>query len=316
MPLGYGSARFGGSRRMSFLRKPHLNALASKRAILIAGPTASGKSRLAMEIASATGGIVVNADALQVYSCWRILTARPTPQDEAKLPHSLYGHVQRRQKYSVGAWLKEIGRLLEEPADAPRVIVGGTGLYFSALAEGLSYIPEIPADVSSESADALSKRGLEGLLSDLAANDPSSLSRIDRSNTARVRRAWEVWRSTGRGLAFWQSVPGTPLLRNEDCERLVLSPDRSLLDCRIRRRLEEMLDIGLLEECEAAMDEWDSSLPSSRAIGAKQFLAHLNGRCTLEDAVESTAVATRQYAKRQRTWFRNRMKDWNWLETR
>ena len=295
------------------MSKPNRDALSSKRAILIAGPTASGKSRLAMEIAFATGGTVVNADALQVYSCWRILTARPTPQDEARLPHALYGHVQRKQKYSVGTWLKEVGRMLEEPADTPRVIVGGTGLYLTAITEGLSFIPQIPAEISAECADALSNRGLDGLLRDLEANDPSSLSRIDRSNAVRVRRAWEIWRSTGRGIAYWQSVPGTPLLRNEECERLVLSPDRGVLDRRIRRRLDEMLALGLLEECEAAMDNWDSSLPSSQAIGARQFLAHLNGSCSLEDAVEMTAIATRQYAKRQRTWFRNRMKDWNWL---
>ncbi|MDE0532947.1 MAG: tRNA (adenosine(37)-N6)-dimethylallyltransferase MiaA [Albidovulum sp.] len=313
MPRSGLSLHSPDSRKLPALYEPELKHLSAKRAILIAGPTASGKSQLAMKIASALGGMIVNADALQVYSCWRILTARPTPQDEAKVPHSLYGHVQRTEKYSVGAWLKEIERLLSETTATPIVIVGGTGLYFTALTDGFSFIPAVPRSVTTECDDAVSERGLEGLLRDLAENDAESLSRIDRSNAARVRRAWEVWRSTGRGIAYWQSLPGTPVLKVDECERLVLNPERDSLARRIGIRLETMLDHGLIEECKAAVGEWDPSLPSSRAIGAKQFISHLAGELSLDEAIELTEIATRQYAKRQRTWFRNRMKGWNWI---
>ncbi|MCY4463487.1 MAG: tRNA (adenosine(37)-N6)-dimethylallyltransferase MiaA [Albidovulum sp.] len=288
--------------------------LSSKRAVLLAGPTASGKSRLAMEIAMATGGTIVNADALQVYSCWRILTARPTADDEATAPHALYGHVARQDKYSVGNWLVEVERLLLQPDIAPLIVVGGTGLYFTALTEGFSYIPPLDPSVSRASADEMSKRGLEGLIRDLESNDPESLARIDPSNTARVRRAWEVWHGTGRGMAYWQSAPPMPLLRPADCKSIVLCLDRNLLARRIEERLEVMLELGLLEECRAALINWNPSLQSSQAIGAKQFIAHLNGELSLENAAELTAIATRQFAKRQRTWFRNRMKHWAWLE--
>jgi tRNA dimethylallyltransferase len=270
--------------------------------VLIAGPTASGKSALAMEIAARDGRTVVNADALQVYGNWRILTARPSLAEEAALPHALYGHVPRERAYSVGEWLRDLEPLL----DRKMVIVGGTGLYFRALTEGLAEIPPIPPEVRAE-ADARRAEGLTALLADL---DPETRARIDRQNPMRVQRAWEVLRATGRGLAAWQAATGPALLPLSRVEALVLVPDVPWLDARIARRFRAMLEAGALEEARAEWPHWDPARPSSQAIGAAELIAHLEGRITL-DAAETAAVrASRQYAKRQRTWFRARMRDW------
>ena len=270
--------------------------------MLIAGPTASGKSALAMEIAARDGRVVVNADALQVYGCWRVLTARPSLMDEAALPHALYGHVGRDEVYSVGHWLRQVGQLLDRPV----VIVGGTGLYFSALTEGLAPVPQIPAQVRAE-ADALRLGDLAAMRAGL---DAATAARIDLANPARVQRAWEVLRATGRGLAAWQAAAAAPLLPVAGAEALVLRPDVAWLDARIKRRFSAMLDGGALPEVAAEMALWDAAHPSARAIGAAELRDYLMGRVTLPQAEAAAGLATRQYAKRQRTWFRSRMKDW------
>lgn len=274
------------------------------RPVLIAGPTASGKSALALRIVREQGGVIVNADALQVYGCWQVLTARPAVDELAQVPHLLYGHVARDQSYSVGHWLREVADVL---ASGRRpVIVGGTGLYFSALTQGLAEIPPTPAEVRRE-ADA---RMQDAMLEDL---DSPTRARIDTRNPARVQRAWEVLRATGRGLADWQEDTGPALLPLSQVTALVIRPDPDWLGQRIDRRFAQMVQQGALEEVHANLPHWDPAAPWARAIGAPELAAHLQGHASLPDAVAAACTATRQYAKRQRTWFRNRMRDWHAL---
>lgn len=271
--------------------------------VLIAGPTASGKSALAMEIAARDGRVIVNADALQVYGCWRVLSARPSLADEAALPHALYGHISRDQPWSVGHWLREVQGYVQRPV----VIVGGTGLYFSALTEGLAEIPPTPPELR---ALADQRRTAEGIAALLAELDADTAARIDRANPARVQRAWEVLAATGRGLADWQDRTGPAILPLAACEALVIRPDVDWLDARIARRFNMMLDEGALEEARAALPHWDAAQPWAKAIGAPELIAYLRGEISLGEARDAATLASRQYAKRQRTWFRSRMKAW------
>lgn len=271
--------------------------------VLIAGPTASGKSALAMELAARDGRLIVNADALQVYSNWRVLTARPSAEDEAALPHALYGHIGRDQPYSVGHWLREVAPLLLHPV----VIVGGTGLNFNALTRGLAEIPDVPPEVRAEADARLAAEGREALLAEL---DPATRARTDPLNPVRVQRAWEVWRATGRGLASWQDETPPPLLPLDRAEALVLEPDVPWLNARIDRRFHQMLTEGALDEARANLPGWDPRRPSAKAIGGPELIAHLKGEMSLETATEAATLASRQYAKRQRTWFRSNMKTW------
>jgi len=280
--------------------------IAPDRPVLIAGPTASGKSALAMEIARTQGGVIVNADALQVYENWKILSARPSPEDEAAVPHRLYGHVGARTPYSTGHWLREVAAILK--ARARPIIVGGTGLYFSALTEGLAEIPATPAAIRAEADHLLASRGLAPLL---AALDPTTLARIDTRNPMRVQRAWEVQRATGRGLAAWQDDTPPPLLPLDACTPLLITADKDWLGARIARRFDAMLAAGALDEARANLPHWDPALPSMKAIGAPELIAYLRGEMTLDQAREAATIATRQYAKRQRTWFRARMRAWH-----
>jgi tRNA dimethylallyltransferase len=280
-----------------------ISGISREAPVLIAGPTASGKSALAMEIAARDGRVVVNADALQVYGCWRVLTARPSLADEAALPHALYGHVGRQESYSTGRWLREVVPFLAKPV----VIVGGTGLNFSALTEGLADIPAVPPEVRAE-ADA--RVAIEGFAALRAELDAATLARIDPRNGARVQRAWEVLRSTGRGLAAWQDETPAPALPLAQAEALVLRPEVGWLDSRITRRFHAMLEAGALEEARAALPDWQPRLPSSRAIGAPEFINFLQAKSTLSEAIDASILASRRYAKRQRTWFRSRMGAW------
>lgn len=278
-----------------------INTLSPERPVLIAGPTASGKSALALAIAARQGGRIVNADALQVFSNWRILTARPSPEEEAQAPHALYGHVPGDAPYSVGHWLREIAPLLRS---GPRpIVVGGTGLYFTALTEGLAEIPATPPDIRAEG-DALPLAAL------LAALDPEQKARIDRANRARVQRAWEVARATGRPLWRWQEETPPPLLPLSAAQPLLVEAPKDWLTPRIERRFAAMLAAGALEEARANLPGWNPALPSARAIGAPELIAHLMGEITLDEAARRAVISTRQYAKRQRSWFRARMKAW------
>lgn len=278
---------------------------AADRPVLLAGPTASGKSALALAIAQAQDRVVINADALQVYDCWRILTARPAPDEMQGVPHLLYGHVARDQPYSVGHWLRELAGLLQRHP-AP-VIVGGTGLYFTALTQGLATVPPIPEAVRAAAGARLHDAGAGALLAEL---DPATRARIDTANPARIRRAWEVQAATGRGLASWQDETGPPLLPLNRVEALVIEAGRDWLAVRIDSRFDAMMAAGALEEVRRELAFWDPARPSARAIGAAELVAHLRGELDLAAAVEAAKQASRQYAKRQRTWFRNRMRDW------
>ena len=267
--------------------------------VLIAGPTASGKSSLALRIAQAQGGIVVNADALQVYEGWRILTARPSQEDEALAPHRLYGHVPRDRPYSVGDWIRDVTPLLTQRL----IIVGGTGLYFTALTEGLADIPDIPNEIRSH-ADTLA---LEQMLADL---DQVTRQKIDQANRVRVQRAWEVQKATGRSLLEWQQVVAHPTLEMKDCTALLLRAPKDWLTPRIEARFDQMLDHGVLSEAAMALPTWNPNDPSSKAIGAKELISHLQNGLALKDVRDAIVIATRQYAKRQRTWFNKRMGNW------
>jgi tRNA dimethylallyltransferase len=272
--------------------------------VLLAGPTASGKSALAMQLAARDNRLIVNADALQVYENWRILTARPSPADEVALPHALYGHIGREQPYSVGHWLREVTPLLARPV----VIVGGTGLNFNALTRGLAEIPDTPPEIRAEADSRMQAEGRTVLLSEL---DPETAARIDPLNPVRVQRAWEVQRATGRGLASWQDDTPPPLLPLTDAQALVLVPEVDWLDARIAHRFAQMLTDGALDEARANLPDWDPRRPSSKAIGGPELIAHLRGEITLEDATVAATLASRQYAKRQRTWFRSNMATWS-----
>lgn len=274
------------------------------RPVLIAGPTASGKSALALAIAETGGGVVVNADALQVYADWRVLSARPSAEEEARAPHALYGHVGRETTYSVGHWLREVAPLLDGPRP---IVVGGTGLYFSALTEGLAEIPATPPEIRAQ-ADAIA-------LPDLVAGlDAETRGRIDLANRARVQRAWEVLRATGRGIAAWQADTPPPLLPLSRAQPIVLRPDPAWLNARIARRFDAMLQEGALDEARAALPHWQPAAPWARAIGAPELVAHLRGKTDLATARETAIIASRQYAKRQRSWFRSRMGEWRGLD--
>ncbi|MCO6382012.1 tRNA (adenosine(37)-N6)-dimethylallyltransferase MiaA [Oceanicola sp. 502str15] len=279
-------------------------SLDAERPVLIAGPTASGKSALALEIAARSGGRIINADALQVFANWRVLTARPSPQEEAQAPHALYGHVPGHESYSVGHWLRDIAPLLES---GPRpIVVGGTGLYFTALTEGLAQIPEVPATLRAE-ADALPLPAL------LDALDETQKARIDCANRARVQRAFEVLRATGTPLWRWQDETPAPLLPRATAQPFLIDAPREWLTPRIERRFSQMLQAGALEEARANLPGWSPALPASKAIGAPELIAHLQGEISLEAAAERAKISTRQYAKRQRSWFRARMKTWQTL---
>ena len=278
-----------------------LSSLDPARPVLIAGPTASGKSALALEIARRQGGEIVNADASQVYDCWRILTARPLPEEEAEVPHHLYGHVSAQDAYSAGHWLREVSGVLD--TGFRPIFTGGTGLYFLALTQGLAEIPATPLAVRLEG-DSLPLATL------VAGLDASTAEKTDLANRARVQRAWEVLRATGRGLADWQAQTDAPRLPLPPAQGIVFDVDREWLNDRISRRFDAMLAAGALEEARAVWPHYDPSLPAHRAIGAPELIALLEGKMTRDEARDRAVTATRQFAKRQRTWFRSKMQGW------
>lgn len=286
-----------------------IKTIPDARPVLIAGPTASGKSDLAARIVAKGGGVVVNADALQVYDCWRVLTARPSLTEEAALPHRLYGHIGRDTPYSVGHWLREVEAVIA--TGLRPVIVGGTGLYFSALTMGLAEIPPTPAQTRQIADARMEHEGAAALLAEL---DAKTVARIDILNPARVQRAWEVLHATGRGLADWQDQTGPALLPLAQVEPFVLRPPVHWLNARIDRRFDQMMGEGALEEVAAELPFWQPTRASARAIGAPELIAHLRGDLDLHAAVDQAKLASRQYAKRQRTWFRNRMNGWQPLD--
>ncbi|WP_299818714.1 tRNA (adenosine(37)-N6)-dimethylallyltransferase MiaA [uncultured Jannaschia sp.] len=282
-----------------------LASIPADRPVLLAGPTASGKSALAGAIARTGGGRIVNADALQVFADWRVLTARPAPEEEAEAPHALYGHVEWTRAYSVGDWLRDVAPILRA---GPRpIVVGGTGLYFRALTEGLAGIPPTPPEIRAEAEARLAAIGLDALGRELSADVRADL---DLANPMRVLRAWEVARATGRSIRDWQADTPPPLLPLRGATPLVIDAPKAWLDPRIARRFDAMLAAGALAEARAVLPRWDPALNAAQAIGAAELVAHLRGGIDLDTARDRAVLATRRYAKRQRTWFRARMRDW------
>ena len=282
-----------------------ISQISPEQPVLIAGPTASGKSALALEIATRQGGVILNADAIQVFANWRVLTARPSLEDEAQAQHLLYGHIAGDAEYSVGHWLREVAPLL---AGQRPIIVGGTGLYFTALTQGLANIPATPPEVRALADQRLLEEGRDALLAEL---DAETRAAIDTLNPMRVQRAWEVLHSTGKGIRAWQAETPPPLLPLAAAFPVLFDVDKDWLNTRIARRFDLMLDQGALAEAEANLPDWDPSHLSAKAIGAPELIAHLQGNMSLDQAREAATIATRQFAKRQRTWFRSKMKDWH-----
>jgi tRNA dimethylallyltransferase len=280
-------------------------SLNEARPILIAGATASGKSALAIKIAKKLGGVIINADAMQVYEGWKILTARPTKQDQRNVSHLLYGHVDNKEAYSVGDWLRQVTPLLD--GNHRPIIVGGTGLYFRALTEGLANIPKIPEKYKKKSSELIQNGKMLDMVADF---DEATRSKIDLQNPVRVARAWEVLQATGKSIVSWQADTPPPILNINKCDAILMHSSTHWLNERIKIRFEAMLDKGVLEEITENSQSWDPQLQSSQAIGATQLIEYNLGRISIEKATELAVIASRQYAKRQKTWFRKRMENW------
>jgi tRNA dimethylallyltransferase len=282
-------------------------------AVLIAGPTASGKSAAALALAERIGGTIVNTDSMQVYREARILTARPSDEDMARAPHLLYGHVSVHEPYSVARYQADAIQALAAVRTAKRVPIftGGTGLYFGALTEGLAEIPYVPADIRAKAHARFDEIGADAFFAELVVRDPDT--RLRASDRQRVLRAYEVLEATGRPLAHWQKNAGTAVLDGLEVARFVISPSRAELHRRIDTRFETMLASGAMDEA-AALGEIDPALPSAKILGRRELLAFRAGALDLPAAKTAVQAATRQYAKRQFTWFRHRMADWQWIE--
>jgi len=288
------------------------------KAILIAGPTASGKSALALELAEKLGGTIINADSMQVYRDLRIITARPTPDEEARAPHRLYGHVEAAENYSVGRWCIDIRAELAEAERAKRtaIVVGGTGLYFKALTGGLAAVPAIPAEIRAAVRARLEAEGAAALHAELARRDPAMAARLKPGDRARIARALEVIEATGRSLAAWQSEGMPAIFDPAQASKIFLNPDRTELYRRIEARFDAMLAAGALEEVRAlAARGIDPLLPAMKAHGVPWLRRHLRGEIGLEKAAEEAKKDTRRYTKRQLTWFRHQMPGWIWVES-
>ena len=289
-----------------------------RNAILIAGPTASGKSRLALELAETLGGTVVNADSMQVYSVLDVLTARPSAEEMRRAPHLLYGHVVPDTAYSTGAWMRDVVSLADNGklSDGPPIFVGGTGLYFRALEEGISEMPDIPKAIRERWRYELAERGADKLHRILMREDPEVAMTLRAGDGQRIVRALEVLEASGRSILKWQAERGRPLIDRNSALFFVIEPDRAELVARIDRRFDGMIDAGALEEVKAiAALNLDPQLPAMKAIGVRELSAALRGETGMGEAIERAKIATRQYAKRQSTWFRHQLGP-HWLRLR
>jgi tRNA dimethylallyltransferase len=284
--------------------------------VLIAGPTASGKSALALALAEATGGVIINTDSMQVYRDLRIITARPTLAEEAQVPHRLYGHVDAAVNFSAGSWVSDAAAALSEARAQNRlpIFTGGSGLYFKALTRGLSAVPPIPAEMRESVRARLERFGVEALHAELGQRDPASAERLKPRDRTRIARALEVVEATGRSLTDWHREGLPPLLPPGAFSALFLAPEREQLYARIDARFEAMLAAGALEEVAAlGVRRLDPLLPAMKAHGVPALLAHLRGEITLEAAAEIGRADTRHYAKRQFTWFRHQLPEFEWI---
>ncbi len=287
-----------------------------RHAVLIAGPTASGKSALALERARASGGLIINADSMQVYDTLRVVTARPSAEEEAQAEHQLYGVVPTSQRFSTGQWVRAVD-VIAAAADTKRelIFVGGTGLYFDALINGFADVPDVPDTVALDVQHEVQALDETGRMALLMAEDPITAGRLAVADPQRVIRALAVKRATGRALSSFQQDQQPGLLADWFLERMVLWPERDLLRVRIARRFETMFESGAVDEVRALLGQGlDPSLPAMKAIGVPEISGWLAGQMSEDEAIERATIATHQYAKRQRTWFRNRMGDWPRIE--
>lgn len=282
-----------------------------KRALLIAGPTASGKSAIASDIAARHRGVIINTDALQMYAQLRILSARPSVAEEQRLPHRLYGTIEAQERYSVGRWLEDVAPVLQEvwAADQLPIFVGGTGLYFKGLEEGIAPVPDIPDEVRVQVAAWYAAEGVDGLHRRLGGTDPKP------ADQHRLIRALEVQEATGRSLKRWQDARTTALLGDAQVVRAFLMPDRQVAYARCEDRFDQMVAAGALEEVRALLDlKLDPELPAMKAIGVSELSQYLSGEMSLDDASALAKMQTRRYVKRQFTWYRSQMTGWPGLE--
>jgi tRNA dimethylallyltransferase len=281
-----------------------------RNAVLIAGPTASGKSALALKMAQERGGVVVNSDSMQVYSVLNLLTARPSERELAAAPHLLYGHVHPSSPWSTGAWLRDVETLMRRGtfADRTAVFVGGTGLYFHALLGGLAQMPDIPAHLRERWRYRLAEEGASTLHVLLLREDPETAARLAPSDGQRIVRALEVLEATGRSIRSWQAGRGRQLVDPDSATKLAIEPDRQELGQRIDRRFDRMMAEGAMEEVRELLGlGLDPLTPAMKAIGVRELGAAVRGELTLDEAIRRAKVATRQYAKRQTTWFRHQL---------
>ena len=289
--------------------------MSTPRPILIAGPTASGKSALALALADRLGGTVINADSMQVYRDLNILSARPSAADEARVPHALYGFVPASEAYSTGRFVIDAAAAIDAAMAAGRrpIIVGGTGLYFKALLEGLSPVPPIPDDIRQHWRGLEAKHGAYALWTVLMDDDPEMALRLDPNDGQRIVRALEVRQATGKSLADWQRMPGTPVI-DAAAVKLVVLPERAVLYDRAARRFDAMMAAGALEEARTLNTlDLDPALPAMRALGAGPLIAAVRGEIAITDAVAQSKTETRQYIKRQETWLKRNMIAWNYI---
>ena len=283
--------------------------------MLIAGPTASGKSALALRLAEKLGGTIVNADSMQVYRDLRIITARPTAAEEARMPHRLYGHVDAAINYSTGQWLRDVAEVLAELTRDGRtaILVGGTGLYFKALTTGLAAVPPIPAEIRNVVRERLQREGVRPLYEELRDRDPHAANRLMPNDRSRISRALEVVLATGRSLSDWHRDGMPPLIDPAQAAKVFITCERKELVRRIETRFAAMLKAGALDEVRAlAARKLDPLLPAMKAHGVPWLIRHFNGEISFDEAAAGAIMDTRRYAKRQLTWFRNQMKDWPW----
>jgi tRNA dimethylallyltransferase len=287
------------------------------KAVLIAGPTASGKSALALGLAQTHDAMIINTDSMQVYRDLRVITARPTPEEAASVPHRLYGHVDAAVNFSAGAWVTDAAAALAEARAQNRlpIFVGGSGLYFKALTRGLSAVPPVPPEVREGVRARLERDGVEALHAALAQRDPVSAERLKPRDRTRIARALEVVEATGRSLTDWHREGLPPLLPSGQFSALFLSPDRDELYARIDARFGVMLQAGALEEVAAlAARRLDPLLPAMKAHGVPALIRHLKGEIALEEAATIGRADTRHYAKRQFTWFRHQLPEFEWVK--
>lgn len=286
---------------------------------MIAGPTASGKSQLAIDLALTHNGVIINTDSMQIYDVLNLLSARPSASELAQAMHYLYGHVSPSSFFSTGHWLENVQELLKQDGIANKtlIFVGGTGLYFRALTGGVAQMPEIPHKIREKWREALIDKGGPHLYEILSVKDPATAERLNPNDGQRIVRALEIMEATQKSITWWQAQKTQPLINAENAVKIVLAPERQSNKNRISLRLDQMVKLGALEEVEALLQlDLAPSMPAMKAIGVREFSSHLSGKTSLNEALERAKIETYQYAKRQMTWFRNQFKeDWQHFDS-